>query len=139
MQIEVVRSTWKSVLPFRDDVAHLLYKRLFEIEPELSVLFRGDMQDGVKKIILMLDLAITNLEQLEQVMPALQELSNRYVQSGMKMNSNVVRNTLISTFEQYLGDAFTMNLRNDLIQSYDLLHGVMKDAVTEKVTYGFTD
>lgn len=139
MQIEVVRSTWKSVLPFRDDVAHLLYKRLFEIEPELRVLFRGDMQDGVKKIILMLDLAITNLEQLEQVMPALQELSNRYVQSGMKMNSNVVRNTLISTFEQYLGDAFTMNLRNDLIQSYDLLHGVMKDAVTEKVTYGFTD
>ena len=139
MQIEVVQSLWKSVLPLRDDVAHLFYRRLFEIEPELSVLFKGDMQDSVKKIMLTLDLAILNLGQLEKVMPVLQEMSNRYVQCGMKVDSNVVRNTLLATLEQCLGEAFTVSLRNDWIQSYDLLLGVMKDAVTEKVTYGFTD
>ncbi len=91
MQIEVVQSLWKSVLPLRDEVAHLFYRRLFEIEPELSVLFKGDMQDSVKKIMLTLDLAILNLGQLKKVMPVLQEMSKRYVQCGMKVDSNVVR------------------------------------------------
>lgn len=139
IQIEVVQSMWESILPVRDDVAHLFYRRLFEVEPELSVLFKGDMHDGVRKIMLMLDLAIINLGRLETVMPALQEMSNRYVQCGVKVDSNIVRNTLIATLEQSLGEAFTVNLRNDWIQAYELLLGVMKDAVTEKVTYGFTD
>lgn len=55
------------------------------------------------------------------------------------LDGNTVLHTLILVIEQCLGEVFTMNLRNDLIQSYDLLHGVMKDTVTEKVPYGFTD
>src|SRR3990167_896142 len=134
MQIDVVQSTWQKVMPFREDIACLFYKRLFEIEPELSMVFKGDMHDCVKKIMFMIDLAILNLGQLEEVMPMLQEIGNKYVQCGMKVDSNAVRNTLVSTLEQRLGETFTVNVRSDWIQAYDLLVGVMKDAVTEKVT-----
>ena len=139
MQIDQVQSAWQKVMPFRKDIAGLFYKRLFEIEPELSMVFKGDMHDYVKNIMFMIDLAILNLGQLEKVMPMLQEMANKYVQSGMKVDSNAVRNTLISTLEQHLGETFTEDIRSDWIQAYDVLVGVMKDAVTEKVTYGFTD
>ncbi len=139
MQIDVAQSTWQKVVPFRDDIARLFYKRLIEIEPELSMVFKGDMHDYVKKTIVMIDLAILNLGQLEKVMPMLQEMGNKYVQCGMKVDSNAVRNTLLSTLEQHLGETFAEDIRSDWIQAYDMLVGVMKDAVTEKVTYGFTD
>ncbi|MGB2831353.1 MAG: globin domain-containing protein [Methylotenera sp.] len=139
MQIDQVQSTWQKVMPFREDIAVLFYRRLFEIEPELSMVFKGDMHDYLKKIMFMIDLAILNLGQLERVMPMLQEMANKYVQCGMKVDSNAVRNTFISILERHLSETFTGDIRSDWIQTYDVLVGVVKDAVTEKVTYGFTD
>lgn len=136
-QIDIVQSTWQKILPFREDIATLFYKRLLDLEPEFGRLIKGDMQDHVNKVTLMLDFAILNLDQLEKVLPMISVISNEYVQCNL--DSNTVRNTLILTLEQRLGDTFTLKVRGDWIQFYDLLVGVMTEAVTEKVTYGFTD
>ncbi len=42
-QVELVKSTWKMVLPIADTAADLFYGRLFELDPKARTLFGDDM------------------------------------------------------------------------------------------------
>jgi hemoglobin-like flavoprotein len=42
-QIRIVQATWLKVLPIKDAAAQRFYSRLFELDPTLRHLFRGDM------------------------------------------------------------------------------------------------
>ena len=42
-QILLVRESWKGVGPISDRAAVLFYERLFQLDPGLRSMFRGDM------------------------------------------------------------------------------------------------
>ena len=50
-QIELVQSTWDQVKPDAEKVAALFYARLFELDPSLQSLFKGDMKEQGKKLM----------------------------------------------------------------------------------------
>lgn len=56
-QIHLVRSTFASIAPSAQNVAALFYARLFEIEPTLRPLFRGDLTEQGHKLMQMIGAA----------------------------------------------------------------------------------
>ena len=44
-QIALVQTSFAQVLPIADDAAALFYTRLFELDPSLRPMFRGDMKE----------------------------------------------------------------------------------------------
>ena len=43
--VRIVQATWVKVLPIKETAAQLFYERLFEMDPSLRAMFRGDMRE----------------------------------------------------------------------------------------------
>ncbi len=57
-QKRLVQDTFASIAPIADDAAALFYRRLFEIDPSLERMFRGDMAEQRKKLMQMIAAAV---------------------------------------------------------------------------------
>lgn len=128
-QIELVQTTWAKVAPSATQVAVLFYDRLFEIAPEVKPLFKGDMTEQGQKLMQMLAVAVNGLPQLEQIVPAVQEMGVRHNDYGVAPEHyDSVGAALLWTLEQGLGDDFTPEVKAAWTDTYVTLATVMKDA-----------
>lgn len=59
---EVVKRTWKLVVPIADTAADLFYRRLFELRPEYEALFTRDLAGQKKKLVQMLAFIVKSLD-----------------------------------------------------------------------------
>lgn len=59
---EVIKRTWKLVVPIADTAADLFYKRLFELRPEYAQLFTRDLAAQKKKLLQMLAFVVKSLD-----------------------------------------------------------------------------
>ena len=131
-QITLVQSTWEKVKPISEQAAELFYGRLFELDPSLQPLFKGDMKEQGKKLMATLNLAVTSLTRLEDILPAVQELGRRHVKYGVPDESyQTVGSALLWTLEQGLGEAFTDEVKEAWTTTYVTLSTVMLDAAHE--------
>ncbi len=131
-QIEMVSSTWKQVLPISDKAAELFYGRLFEIAPEVKPLFKSNMEEQGKKLMQMINTAVNNIEHVDKIIPALQDLGKRHVGYGVSEDHyTMVAEALLWTLEQGLGDAFTEEVKAAWTETYMTLAGVMIEAAKE--------
>jgi hemoglobin-like flavoprotein len=128
-QIALVQSTFKQVVPIADDAAALFYRRLFELDPDLKTLFKGDMVEQGKKLMQMIGVAVNGLTRLDEIVPAVQQLGKRHVGYGVTTaHYQTVGSALIWTLELGLGQAFTPPVKDAWVAAYTLLSGVMIDA-----------
>jgi hemoglobin-like flavoprotein len=58
----VIRESWRLVLPIADTAADLFYRRLFELKPAYQALFTGDMAAQKRKLLTMLDFIVKSLD-----------------------------------------------------------------------------
>ena len=106
-QIELVKDSWKKVEPISDTAANLFYSRLFEEDPSLKALFKGDIKEQGQKLMKMITVAVNGLDKLDTIVPAVQSLGKRHTGYGVKeQHYDTVGSSLIWTPEQGLGDAF---------------------------------
>ena len=56
-QKSLVQESFATIAPIADDAAALFYRRLFEIDPSLRHMFRGDMAEQRRKLMQMLTAA----------------------------------------------------------------------------------
>ncbi|MFZ5876185.1 MAG: globin family protein [Nitrospirota bacterium] len=128
-QIALVQSTFKQVIPIADDAAALFYRRLFELDPDLKALFKGDMVEQGKKLMQMIGVAVNGLTRLDEIVPAVQQLGKRHVGYGVTpAHYQTVGSALIWTLELGLGEAFTPPVKDAWVAAYGLLSGVMIEA-----------
>ncbi|HXE87562.1 MAG TPA: globin family protein [Hyphomicrobiaceae bacterium] len=128
-EIELVRTSFRSVTPIADQAADLFYGRLFDIAPEVRSLFPDDLTGQKKKLMAMLATAVTNLHQVETIMPAVRELGRRHVGYGVEETHYApVGEALIWTLDKGLGPAFTPQVKGAWVSAYTTLATVMKEA-----------
>jgi hemoglobin-like flavoprotein len=128
-EIELVQTSFKSVVPIADQAADLFYGRLFEIAPEVRPLFPADLSDQKKKLMGMLATAVTNLHQVETIIPAVQDLGRRHIGYGVtEAHYQPVGEALIWTLDKGLGEAFTPEVKGAWLAAYTTLAGVMTAA-----------
>ena len=83
-QIMLVQASFVLVMPIADTAAALFYQRLFELDPSLRPMFRGDIQEQGRKLMTMLKLAVNGLTRLDQLVPAVQALGQRHARYGVR-------------------------------------------------------
>jgi hemoglobin-like flavoprotein len=132
-QIGLVQSSWQQVLPIRETAARLFYGRLFETDPSLEALFKGDMDEQGRKLFAMLTMVVTGLAKLEAIVPAVEDLGRRHLAYGVKDGDyDTVGNALLWTLEQGLGGAFTAEVRDAWASAYGALAATMRQAAAHR-------
>jgi nitric oxide dioxygenase len=129
-QINLVQSSFEKVVPIADDAAALFYARLFEIAPEVQPLFKGDMADQGRKLMMTLGTVVRSLDRLDSVMLAVKALAVRHAGFGVKpRHYEPVGFALLWTLQQALGEAFTPETSEAWAKAYGLLSEAMIAAV----------
>ena len=128
-QVELVQGSWKKVLPIADTAAAIFYKRLFDLDPTLKGLFKGDMKEQGRKLMAMISVAVHGLTRIDTIVPAVQDLGRRHARYGVKdKHYDAVATALVFTLEKGLGDAFTPEVKEAWVTTYSVLSRTMKDA-----------
>ncbi len=128
-QITLVKTTWQQVLPIQDIAARLFYGRLFELAPETKPLFRGDMTEQGRKLMAMINTAVSNLDRLGDILPAVQDMGRRHAGYGVQeAHYDQVGEALLWTLGQGLGEHFTPAAQEAWATAYGALAGAMKEA-----------
>jgi hemoglobin-like flavoprotein len=132
-QKELVQDTWERVAPASEAAARLFYDRLFEMNPQLRALFpaeKEEMEEQGRKLMQMITMAVRELDRLDEIGPAVEDLGRRHVSYGVRDGDyDSVGAALLWTLEQGPGEeAFTPEVRETWTATYALLAGVMKGA-----------
>ena len=107
-QQELVRKSFEQLKPRALEVADLLYKKLFELEPKVERLFRGDMKEQKEKLMRMLQIAIENIDNHADLQPMLFNLGRIHHSYGVQGNYFVsFEESLLHALKSVLGKEFT--------------------------------
>src|SRR5262245_13329757 len=108
IQVALVQGSWTKVQPIAETAAQLFYDQLFELDPTLRALFKGDMKAQGRKLMSMIDFAVRGLTRLDQIVPGVQALGRRHAGYGVEdRHYNVVAIALLATLAKGLGKDFT--------------------------------
>lgn len=128
-KIALVQDSFEKVVPIAPTAAKIFYGKLFELNPELKALFKGDMEDQGAKLMKMIGIAVNGLSRLDTIIPAVEELGVRHSGYGVTDEMyDTVGEALLLTLAEGLGDAFTYEVKAAWTETYLMLAGVMKTA-----------
>jgi hemoglobin-like flavoprotein len=128
-QRELVQTTFARLAVMPEVAGALFYDRLFATNPSFRPLFKNDMRIQVGRLMAMLAMVVYNLHQPGRALPAMRDLAVRHVEYGVKLaDYDAVREALLWTLEQGLGEDLTPAAREAWTVCYDELAGEMKDA-----------
>jgi hemoglobin-like flavoprotein len=128
-EITLVKDSFRKIVPIADQAAALFYARLFELDPSLRPLFRGDMHEQGRKLMTMIATAVAALERIDAIVPAVRQLGARHVGYGVREEHYAtVGEALLWTLEKGLGPEFTPAVKAAWTSTYTLLANTMIDA-----------
>jgi hemoglobin-like flavoprotein len=128
-KIALVRSSWQQVLPIKDTAAQLFYGQLFELDPSLRSLFKGDMAEQGRKLMTMINMVVMSLDQLGPILGAVEDLGRRHVAYGVtEAHYDTVGSALLWTLGKGLGEQFTPAVAEAWGEAYNTLASAMKQA-----------
>jgi hemoglobin-like flavoprotein len=128
-EIDLVQASWQQVPHTLEETATRFYTRLFEVDPALQRLFRGDMKDQGRKSMAMLTFLVNSLGRMDEIVPTLRSLGARHAGYGVRdEHYATVGATLLATLEQALGPRFTAEVRSAWLAALDAIAGTMTQA-----------
>ncbi|MCK9193218.1 MAG: globin domain-containing protein [Nevskia sp.] len=128
-QITLVKSSWAKVVPIQEAAAGMFYNRLFELDPALKALFKGDMPEQGRKLMGMINTAVRGLDNLAALVPAVKSMGARHTSYGVKAaDYGTVATALLWTLEQGLGPDFTPETKAAWTEVYTVLATTMQSA-----------
>ena len=126
-QIALVQASFEEVRPIAEQAAELFYGQLFETDPLLQPMFKGDLAQQGRMLMSVLSAAVKGLSDLEALVPVLRNLGARHHNYGVQEEHYVtVGSTLLWTLSRGLGDKFTPEVRGAWTDAYGLIADVMQ-------------
>lgn len=126
-QIQLVQDSFELVKPIAGVAAELFYNRLFELDPALRALFKGDLNDQKVKLMATLAFAVAGLKQPNQVLGAVRQLGQRHAGYGVRPEHyQTVGAALLWTLEQGLGAHYTPAVAEAWTALFALVAGTMQ-------------
>lgn len=130
-EVARVQQGFAAVLPRSDAVAQTFYNTLFTRDPALRSLFKGDMTDQRRKLMLTLGTVVQQLHALDSILPAIRGLAARHVTYGVKaVHYDLVGRALLDALAAHL-PAFTDDDRAAWSAAYRLIAGEMMRAASQ--------
>jgi nitric oxide dioxygenase len=127
--VALVQGTFRKILPIADQAAALFYARLFELDPALRTLFRGDMHEQGRSLIAMMERAVSSLQSFETLLPTIRELGARNRDHPVTEEHHAsIGAALLWTLQKGLGSEFTPAVAAAWAATYSLLATTMIEA-----------
>ena len=131
-QISLVQASFKRIELVPELTADLFHRRLFLVAPSLQVHFDRDPEQRARAFLVLLRAVVEGLDRLDRLLPRLTSLARAYARRGITDHDyDAVGTALLWTVQQVLGDAHAHALATAWSETYDLLSGVMKQAVAD--------
>jgi hemoglobin-like flavoprotein len=131
--IQLVQTSWTKVAAIAPQAAALFYQHLFLVDPSLQPLFKGNMTQQGKMLMQMIGIAVGQLNELDRLVPLLQDLGRRHSGYGVyDAHYPIVGAALLKTLEQGLGDEFTPPVREAWAEVYGVMTDVMLAAARQE-------
>jgi hemoglobin-like flavoprotein len=131
-QIELVQESFTKVLPIAPAAAQMFYERLFTLDPTLRPLFKGNLKDQGRMLMMMIAGTVRGLSNPPALVPVLKDLGARHVGYGVKeQHYDTVGSALIWTLQEGLGQDFNDEVCEAWVQAYQLLSSVMQQGANE--------
>jgi len=128
-QKQLVQMSWRQVEPIAPLAADIFYNTLFEMDPGLRPLFKGDIAEQGRKLMTMIGAAVGMLDRLDDLVPVVQRLGERHATYGVTVaDYSTVAAALLKTLETGLGPAFTPEVKAAWVAVYGVLSQTMIDA-----------
>lgn len=128
-QINLVQKSFEKIEPISEQAAALFYAKLFDLDPNLRWLFKGDMKEQGQKLMQVISFAVKSLEKIEEFIPQVQALGARHANYGVEdRDYDSVGEALLWTLEKALSREFTAPTKEAWTAVYGLLAKTMKDA-----------
>ena len=132
LQIKLVQSSFAHVEPIADTAAALFYTRLFELDPSLRLMFKGNMIEQGKKLMTTLKVVVNGLTRLEALVPAVQALGRRHASYGVTdEHYDTVAEALLWAIQDRLGTHWTSAVGAAWAAAYQLLADTMQRAARD--------
>ncbi|WP_394390894.1 globin family protein [Shewanella woodyi] len=129
-QIQLVQHSFSLVEPISEQAADLFYDSLFKIDPSLKPLFRNNIKVQGRKLVAMLKAAVDGLDDLNALVPVLQQLAQRHNAYGVKKSHfTPVGNALLYTLKTGLGSEYTDEVRQAWIIVIHIVADTMKPEI----------
>jgi hemoglobin-like flavoprotein len=127
--VALVQSSFRRIVPISEQAAALFYARLFELDPALRSMFRGDMAEQGRKLMSVLATAVASLERIDILIPTVEALGARHSRYGViEEHYATVGAALIWTLQKGLGPEFTPAVAHAWTTTYTLLANTMIQA-----------
>jgi hemoglobin-like flavoprotein len=126
-EVALIKNSW-SLLQNTEPVVigQIFYKKLFEEAPSVEPLFTSSREEQAKKLISTLAVVVAQLDKLDELTPAIEQLAIRHVSYGAKpAHYDVVGSCLLWTLEHLLKDSWTPELADAWTKCYTILAGKM--------------
>lgn len=129
-EINLIRQGFERIEPMAEQVGVAVYNRLFAIDPSARSLFRGDIRTHARNLMGALATVVHSLDDLSLVLGNLRALGARHATYGARVHHVTIGGTaLVATLEAWLGDSFTAEAREAWTRAYQLVGGVMSEAL----------
>ncbi|GAA1689474.1 FAD-binding oxidoreductase [Glycomyces endophyticus] len=133
---ERLKKNWSLVAAHGDQVPLYFYSVLFLTHPETRDMFPMNMAAQRDKLVTALGAVVSNVDTIEHVVPALQDLGRDHRKFGaLRGHYPAVGEALVATLEHFSGPHWTPAIAADWTAAYGLVAATMADAADEAAHY----
>src|SRR5215213_8823252 len=134
-QINLIKNSWEKVKKMDATlVGDVFYSKLFSETPELQSLFRSPRLEQANKLMTTLAVIVAQLEQLDKMTHAIEQLAIRHVKYGVKPEHyKLVGTALLWSLERLLGQHWSESLEEAWETCYNLLAQTMIEAAYDSI------
>jgi hemoglobin-like flavoprotein len=126
-EIKLIQYSFTTLTAKSKHVGEKFYKRLFEANPEMAGLFRGDMKEQAGHLMRMVKTVVEGLNNPQIIVPAIQDLGRRHQEYGVEAEQyKIFGDCLISAIEEELGNDFNAATKKAWQKLYNVLAEEMK-------------
>ncbi|WP_375506273.1 globin family protein, partial [uncultured Nostoc sp.] len=136
LNIELLEQSFERIKPCADEFVASFYENLFAAYPEVKPLFANtEMEKQQKKLLNALVLVVENLRNPSALSPLLNSLGARHVGYGsLPKQYPAIGKALLLTFEQYLHDDWTPELKKAWADAYSTISAQMLQGAVKKAS-----
>ena len=129
LQVELLEKSFKGIQPYADNFMNSFAENLFAAYPQVKPLFENtNIPIQKKKFLGFLVLVVNNLRQPDVLDKVLRGLGARNVKYGvLPEHYPLLGSSLLATFEEYLGDSWTPEIRQAWVDAYGAISQIMLD------------
>lgn len=129
IEIEKVQRTFGKVALQKEEAAAQFYRKLFELDPGLRPLFKGDIAKQGEKLMSTLAVAVRNLKTPDAIKDTVVKMGQRHRGYGVRdKDYDTVAAALLWTLESNLGADWTPDVKQAWTKVYVMVAGLMKAA-----------